>query len=265
MAESVDFEARFKQALSSLEGKPQPLLEYDVDSDIPVTLGIETVPPEEKSEQKLAKVTSINLFQQPEAHPVVLDLALLKQYGPEWMYWEPETLVWRIPQDFRTSGVSELNLDKIQAVKTLHFNDNFWLQWEVFNWCLHPFNNLYPNFEVMQVPSTAQVMVAVNVSSAIRADVEWSQEVKDFMTAACRYDGIFYPPAPLEFLNVGTQNGLVDGDAISKRWPEVRSTGIMPTQDTIVDEQLRRMLEAHNFLEASRTRLQDQLPLVMND
>lgn len=247
MSESVDLQARFKLALSSLQRAP----------DEPAPL----VEPQEK----LAKVTSINLFQQPEAHPVVLDLALLKKYGPEWMHWEAETLVWRIPQDFRTSGVSDLNLDKIQAAKALHFNDNFWLQWEVFNWCLQPFNNLYPNFEVMQVPSTAQLMVALNVASAIRSDVDWSQEVKDFMMVACRHDGIFYPPAPLEFLHVGTKNGFVDEDEIAKRWLEVRSSGVEPTQDTIIDEQLRRMLDVHNFLEASRARLQDQLPLVVNE
>lgn len=265
MSEPVDFEARFKQAVKSIEKKVPPLLEYDVDSDIPVTLGVETVPPKDEAEEKLAKVTSINLFQQPEAHPVVLDLVLLKKYGPEWMLWEPETLVWRIPQDFRSSGISDLNLEKIQAAKALHYNDNFWLQWEVFNWCLHPFNNIYANFAIMQAPSTAQLMVAVSVAAAIRDDVPWSQEVKDFMSVACQHDGIFSPPAPLSFLGVGIKNDFVDGDAIAKRWPGVMSSGVAPTQDTITDEQLRRMLDAHNFLEASRARLQDQLRLVADD
>ncbi len=264
MVEPNDFAARFKLALTSLQ-KPPPALEYDVDSDIPVTLGVETTPPAEQKPVKLAKVTSINLFQQPEAHPVILDLALLRKYGPEWMHWEPETLSIRIPQDFRTSGISDLNMDKIQACKTLHFNDNFWLQWEIFNWCLHPFNNLYPNFEVMQVPSTAMIMVAVSVANALRDDVQWSQEVKDFMRTACQYDGIFYPPAPLEFLEVGVTNGWVDKDEILKRWPGVRSSGILPTQDTILDEQLRRMLDVHDFLRSSQKRLEDQIPLVMND
>ena len=36
--------------------------------------------------------TTINLFQHPDAHPFVLDLALLRKYGPEWMQWEPDTL-----------------------------------------------------------------------------------------------------------------------------------------------------------------------------
>ena len=261
MAESSDFQARFRLALKNIGKKTPPPLEYDTDSSVPVTLGVETTPPGEK----LAKVTSINLFQQPEVHPVILDLALLKKYELEWLLWEPETLVWRIPQDFHTSGVSDLNLEKIQSVKTLHFNDNFWNQWEVFNWCLHPFNNLYTDFEILQVPSTAQIMVAVNIAAAIRSDVDWGPEVKDFMAVACRHDGIFYPPAPLLFLHAETGTGLVDGDEIMKKWPGVQASGVAPTQDTVVDEQLRRMLDAHNFLEASRNRFQDQLRLVSDE
>lgn len=259
MPEPVDFEAGFKRALKSLKKDD---LDYDADSDIPATIGYETTEGDEG--QKTAKVTIINLFQQPEAHPVVLDLVLLRKYGAEWMTWEPETLVWRIPQDFRTSGVSDLNLNKIQAMKTLHYNDNFWRQWEVFNWCAQTFNNLYPNFEVMQVPSSAQLMVAVSTAANVRSDVAWSDEVKSFMSNACRHDGIFYPAAPLDFLEVGAFNGLVDGAAVAARWPDVRRSGRMPTKDAIVDEQLRRMLEAHNFLEGDRTRLQDQLSLVLS-
>lgn len=265
LAEPTEFTERFKKALESL-GKGHPALGYDAESNEPTIQGVEAIPKDDKPAQfRLAKVTNINLFQQPEAHPVVLDLVLLKKYGPEWMDWEAETLVWRIPKDFRTSGVSDLTLDKIQAIKTLHVSTNFWLKWEVFNWCLHPFNNLYPDFQMMQVPSTAQVMIAVWVASVVRSDVSWSEEVLAFMKTACRHDGIFYPPKPLDFLVVGPENDFVQKDPVLNRWPEVLRTGQAPTQDTIADEQLRRMLDAHNFLGASRMRLQDQLPLVLNE
>ena len=57
--------------------------------------------------------TTINLFQHPDAHPFVLDLALLRTYGPEWMQWEPDTLELRILTDFRTNSLSDLNMDKL--------------------------------------------------------------------------------------------------------------------------------------------------------
>jgi hypothetical protein len=250
----VDLESNFKRVLEKIR-KDEAHLSDVTDSDAPVSGGRGV---------KTAKVTSINLFQQPEAHPVVLDLALLRKYGADWMQWEPETLVWRIPQDFHTTDVSDLNLDKIQAMKTLHYNDNFWTQWEVFNWCLQPLNNMFPNFQIMQVPSTAQILVALSTAAKVRADVVWSGEVRAFMEAACRFDGIFCPPAPLDFIDISPDHDLIDCASVREKWARVRRVGKAPTKDTIVDEQLRRMLDAYNFLLADRDRLQSQLSLVLN-
>ena len=262
MTESVNFEDSFKRALKSLEKAVDPTVSDPTASvDIPTTQGIEDGGPREK----VAKVTAINLFQHPEAHPVVLDLALLRKYGAEWLYWDVETLDWRIPQDFRTTDVSDLSLDKIQAMKTLHLNDNFWLQWEVFNWCVHPMNNLFPNFEMMQVPSVAQMMVAISTAANVRADVAWSDEVKAFMATVCKFDGIFCPPQPIEFLDVSPDNDLLNCEDIRKNWVDVKREDKMPTAETITAEQLRRMLEAHRFLDADRARLQEQMVLVLND
>lgn len=264
MPEPVDFDRAFKRALKNLQAKDE--LDYEADSDIPTTVGYETTEGDEGLETvKSAKVTNINLFQQPEAHPTVLDLVLLRKYGPEWLTWEPETLAWRIPQDFKSTGVSDLNMHKVQAMKTLHYNDNFWQQWEIFNWCCQPFNNQYPNFEVMQVPSTAQVMVAISTATDVRGDMVWGDEVETFMRAACRFDGIFHPPAPLDFLHVGTENAVIDQDAIKERWPAVRRTAVMPKASSIVDEQLRRMLEVDTYLTVNRKRLQEQMSLVLRE
>jgi len=113
-------------------------------------------------------------------------------------------------------------------------------------------------------PSTVQIMVAIDIAGQVRADVEWTDEVKKFMVTVCRFDGIFCPPEPLSFLEVESANGLVDCAAIQQYWPDVRRTGQAPKNDTIVAEQLRRNLDVHNFLEASRKRMQDQLHLVLN-
>lgn len=261
MEDSANFEERFRRTLKRVVKGKEEILDSDpsADVDIPATIGYEG------EQAKTAKVTLVNLFQQPEAHPVVLDLALLRKYGAEWLVWEPETLAWRIPQDFHTTGVSDLSMDKIEAMKTLHYNDNYWTQWEVFNWCTAPFNNMYANFEVMQAPSTAQVMVSVATAADVRGDVQWSDEVKEFMVNSCRYDGIFCPPPPLEFLEVGTVNGLVDCEEVNKRWPDVKVSKKYPTKDSIVDEQLRRMLDAYLFLDENRKRLQTQLSLVLGE
>jgi hypothetical protein len=267
VVEHTNFEQRFRDALRALGTvKPKPPKDDDPDEGFEFAQGDDTL-------AKLSQVqppTPINLFQHPDVHPVVLDLCLLKKYGPDWLYWESETLRWRIPQDFRTSSsdreasVSDLNMGKVQAMKNLHYNDTYWQRWEVFNWCTQPLNYVYVDFEIMQPPSTAQMMVSVDTSAQVRSDVEWSDEVKDFIKVACRFDGVFCPPLPLDFVEVGTEHGLLDCEDVMKRWPLVRKENRMPETATPEDEQLRRNLEAHRFLEANRERLRNQLPLVLN-
>jgi hypothetical protein len=171
----------------------------------------------------------------------------------------------RIVSDFATTTISDLNMNKVMAMKTLHFVDFFWTQWDVFHACVLPFNNLYPDFEILHPPSVAQMMVAVSVSKRVREDVVWSEEVKGFIEQACRFEGIFCPPAPLDFVDVVPEHGAVDCASVQRKWPGVRSTGVAPEDETIVSEQLRRMLRAHNYFRADADRLQTQLGWLKND
>lgn len=262
MPEGMDIDARFKRALEKIDKQKSELARRHEDD---VLVGIETIESDD-GEDKLAQgatLTAINLFQHPLSHPVVLDLALLTKYGPEWLHWEPETLIWRISQDFHTTSVSDLNIAKVQATKTLHYNDSFWQRWEVFNWCCAPFNNVYPDFEVLHPPTVAQAMVAVDIAKRVRADVEWEEEVHEYLRVVCRYDGVFCPPEPLDFLDVGTEYGLVDCEEIRSRWDDVRKSDRPPAADSIVGEQLRRNLDAYHYLTESRERLRSQLPVIV--
>jgi hypothetical protein len=51
----------------------------------------------------------------------------------------------------------------------------------------------------------------------------------------------------------------LDVSVLEKRWAEVRASNKPPTGDTLLDEQLRRLLVANGFLEESRARLAQQL------
>jgi len=277
----LDFELRFKRAIENLGLQKQAVAQLGSkppeddtalpeDGDVDGTDMVETAQGEEESgaalgEKLFPNPTVINLFQHPDAHPIVLDLALLRKYGPEWMEWEPETLVWRIPQDFRTVSVSEVNLNKIQALKTLHFVDTYWSNWEVFNPCTMAFNGLLPDFEVMQVPTAAQCMVSVDVANRIRQDVRWSEEVTEFLSIVHFHDGIFCPIEPLDFVTVDGENYPVDCAIVKEQWPAVRKSGRAPAEETVEAEQLRRLLLIREFLEESRERLRQQLSLAAHD
>lgn len=237
---------------------PKPVLGYEPDAELEEAGDVE-----EEKEARVVKPTTINLFQHPDAHPLILDLALLRKYGPEWMTWETDTLEWRIPQDFRTTTVSDLNLDKIEAVKTMHFVDTFWQRWEVFIWCCMPLNDVFPDFGIMQVPTAAQCLVAADIANKIRDDVPWSDEIKGYLDVVFRHDGIFCSLPPLDFVDVEIPQ-VVDCEEIKERWDEVRKTNSAPTKNTIVDEQLRRLLVIQQYLTENRERYTNQTGLLDN-
>jgi len=205
-------------------------------------------------------VTKANIWQHPDAHPIALDLALVGRYGADWLEWEVETLQIIIPHDFNTPSLSDLNLEKIQACRTLHLVDSYWERWEVFLWCTMAFNGEFPDFRDMQIPAVGQVLVSCDIAARIRDDVAWSDEVKAFTASTYQHDDIYLALPPANFVSI-TAPDSVDPQALLKAWPDVRASGRAPTGSTILDEQLRRLLSVNEYLEESRARLQKQLEL----
>ena len=209
------------------------------------------------------RVTVVNVFRHQDAHPVVLDILMSQKYGPEWIDGEGETIEHRIPLDFRSS-ISTLNLSKLQAMRTLHMVDAFWQRWEIFCWCCMPLNGIFPDFDSMQVPSVAQCAIAVDMANRVRDDMQWTEEIKNYLAVVHRHDEILVPQAPLDFVKVDTEGYPIDVANIAMRWSGVRASGKAPTGDTVEDEQLRRMLMVHEVLEDSRAQLRDQLREVLH-
>lgn len=219
----------------------------------------ETLTEEEKPPSSpIPTVSGSGIFQQQDAHPYVLDLILLKKYGPEWLEWETETLLERVAVDWR-SFVSELNLQKLQAVKTLHFVDTFWQNWEVFVPCTMSFNNTLPDFEMMQVPTVAQCAVAIDTANRLRSEVKWSEEMKAYLEVVHRFNGILCPAEPMNFITIDTEDVAIDCGAVMRQWPEVRKSLQAPNSKTAEAEQLRRLLGVHEALIESRALLVSQL------
>jgi hypothetical protein len=208
------------------------------------------------------KVTAKNVFRHPISHPLVLDLLLIDKYGEEWLGWESETIERRVPQDFSVDRISDLNMSKINAVKTLHLVDTFWQRWEVFTWCTMPLNAIFPDFQYMQVPTVLQSMLSVDIANRIRSEMEWSSEIKEYLAVVHRHDGILVPQPPLAFVEVDTSGLPLDIADVIARWPAVRVAKSAPRADTPEDEQLRRMLSLFLLLEEKRVQLRQQLEVL---
>ena len=208
--------------------------------------------------------TTINLFQHPDAHPFVLDLALLRAYGPEWLQWEPETLEDVITRDFKTHSLSDVNLEKLQGIRTLHMQDTFWLEWQIFLPTALSLNGIPADFEVMQFLTVPQAMIAVDIANRVRSDTPWSVELETFLSVLHLHEGCFVSQDPLGWVDVEHEDYIIDVEDIRSRWPHVKVIGKAPEATSPENEQLRRMLSAWELLQENRKQVDDQLPLIYN-
>lgn len=222
--------------------------------------------PEEESpwvagEHVPEKVTLSNIFRHPHANTLVLDLVLLRKYGPGWLGWETATTLLRVKEDFR-SDISLENFHKIQAAKTLHLVDSPWKRWEDFLWCAQGVNGYIVDFSSLEPIPIPSLLVAVEVFNRIREDVPWSDEVKGFISTDYRHEGLFVPVAPADFVSILREADLADFEQVAKDWPQVRDSNKAPTAQTPEGQQLRMMLEAFQHLEEFRRSLRVQFPLL---
>lgn len=145
-------------------------------------------------------VTLRNLFTHQDAHPVVLDFALLKVYQEEWFRWEPETLWEEIPKTFSTQ-ISELCRQKIRALQAVHRSVMPWHKWQVFEKVAQAFNGNIPNFKVMQALSLEELYAAVDILDTLKK-TEFNDEVRLFMAGIVLHEDVFFVPPPLDFIQL---------------------------------------------------------------
>lgn len=145
-------------------------------------------------------VTIQNLFTHHDAHPIVLNFAMMRQFGVDWLLWEPETCWTEIQKEFK-SQISELSRAKIQTIRTLALTSSAWEHWQVFEKVIQGLNNNIPNFEVMQAPTLEQLYVGIDIMEQLRT-VEFSSEVRLYAAASILNEDVTFVPAPLDFLQM---------------------------------------------------------------
>lgn len=152
----------------------------------------------DKTQQLVQRqVTRSNLFSHPEAHPYVLDLALIKTFNLDWFSWEPDTVFQEIKTTFNTS-IAEINRVKIMATMTLHIIDATWEHWEIFENTIHALNGSMPNLKYMNPCDIPALMAGVDIINDIRKE-EFNDEIGRYVAACFLHDEVSYAPPPLDF------------------------------------------------------------------
>ncbi len=139
-------------------------------------------------------------FTNRETHPLLLDLILTKEFGKEYLGWEPETCWVEIGRTWNTS-LSEINRNKIQAVRTCHVSDQPYERWEVFEKTGMALMGLAPRFDLIQKSTPHRASVSLEIMSHIRDEPGHSKEVYKYVAACLQEAGIIYGPGILEPCN----------------------------------------------------------------
>lgn len=197
-------------------------------------------------------------FTNKDAHPLVLNLLLVKEFGPEYFGWEPETCWIEIARTWGTT-ISEANKNKIQAVKTCHTSAQPYERWEVFDVVCSGLLGLPPKFELIQKPTPHRAAFALDVMSQIKGAEDVSEEVKKYV-AACMLDyGMVYGSGPLDPCNqylldfVTREQQLRVKDALDRKY--------LPKFDGTNDDdvQIMKSISVRDFLEGTSRMLLIQL------
>lgn len=165
-----------------------------------------TAPVEPSVENEIAKgdpdagvpITIRNLFTHHDTHPIVIDYALLKAFGLEWLGWEPETVWAEVQNDFK-SQISEHARAKVNTVRSLHISNFPWEKWQVFEKVIQGLNNNIPRWAMMQAPSIEQLYVGIDMMETLRR-MEFTNEVKLYMAASVLNEDVTFVPEPLSFI-----------------------------------------------------------------
>jgi len=102
---------------------------------------------------------------------------------------EPETIRTLIP------GLSEIDYNKIFAVRTLLYTRFFYEDMYIFEDIVLSLNNQLPDFTYLQGCSPQQIWYAVSIASKLRPKIEYSWEVQMYARWLSNEGGVFiYPP-----------------------------------------------------------------------
>lgn len=191
---------RFLDRLLSKKEEDETLeLEKDAGEEImPPSPEDPTVAPPAPSIPK--SLTSRSVFSHPEAHPVALDVVLLKHFQLDWLSWLPETLFPEIQNTFNTS-IAEVNKIKILAIQTLHVIDAFWEEWEVFEKTIWALNGMIPRVDAVQPPDLPMLFAGIDSVNHI-AQNKFGEEIARYTAAVFLHEGVIYAPPPFDFCQI---------------------------------------------------------------
>lgn len=140
------------------------------------------------------------LLASASTHPLALDVYLQGVIGAQYFTWDPAALWQELLREAQVPNIGTNVKSKILALCVVRGTLRAHREWPAFEKVVAAFNDVPPDFEVMQKPDLGQLLVAVGIIRGLQ-DLPFSEEVERYMAAALLTDDVVYAPPPLEFIN----------------------------------------------------------------
>ena len=93
-----------------------------------------------------------------ELHLLVLDILCLRELGPEFITYEPETLFAEMRERFGPLG--RVTSEKLLACQVLHSNNSYWTEWEAFEKVTASISGEVAIFSYVQPPDPEEAAIS---------------------------------------------------------------------------------------------------------
>ncbi len=193
-----------------------------------------------------------------DTHPLVLNLIMLRLYGPEYIGWDPETTWNECRLDFGV-GVLDANKQKIQAVVALYANERVGADWVLFEKVAAGLVGIAPRLDVLQRATPARAAFALECLGYIHEGAPADEEVYRYC-AACMMDyGMVFGPGPLMPANEFIQPADTD---LRKQVQQVAARGvgaITTAADQTISVQAIKAISVTDFLKQMHSQFAAQV------
>jgi hypothetical protein len=206
--------------------------------------------------------TTRQVFTNKNSHPLVLDLVLLKEFGPSYLEWEPETCWAEIRQTWGTT-ISETNRNKVQAVRTCHVSSQPYEAWEIFEKVAAGLFGLMPRFDYIQKATPHRACVSLDVITQIKENKSVLPEVYKYAAATMLDYGMIYGTGALTPCNKYTAKmaGKTVQDKVKEAVEQNKRPKFDGTNDS--DIQLMKSLSVRDYSDSVSKMLVGQLKRVI--
>ena len=127
-------------------------------------------------------------LQNPETSATLINAILTRQYGEEWLNWDPLTVYLEIKSDYKIDPPAEI-LDRLAAIQVIKTSDAFFKRLDAFIAICTTLSSGDPYFAAFDPASVEEVAWGISEVALLRDMLPFSYAIRYYIKQILRDDG----------------------------------------------------------------------------